>query len=105
MENRVPRSVNTSCQKRAVKRGSRSDTKSVGMPWCLNTMSTNRRAVCTDVTSAATAARCTILLKRSTKTTILVFRLESRGRPNMKSIETDSQHSDGVGSGCRGACE
>ncbi|KAE9158217.1 hypothetical protein PF005_g32538 [Phytophthora fragariae] len=29
------------------------------MPWCLNTMSTNRRAVCLAVTSAGTAARCT----------------------------------------------
>ncbi|KAE8960252.1 hypothetical protein PF004_g29738 [Phytophthora fragariae] len=30
-------------------------------------MSTNRRAVCLAVTSAGTAARCTILLNRSTK--------------------------------------
>ncbi|KAE9091637.1 hypothetical protein PF007_g18800 [Phytophthora fragariae] len=40
-------------------------------------MSTNRRAVCLAVTSAGTAARCTILLKRSTKTTIPVLRLLS----------------------------
>ncbi|KAE9172958.1 hypothetical protein PF002_g29431 [Phytophthora fragariae] len=50
---------------------------SIGMPWCLNTMSTNRRAVCLAVTSAGTAARCTILLNRSTKTTIPVLRLLS----------------------------
>ncbi|GMF82202.1 unnamed protein product [Phytophthora fragariaefolia] len=68
------------------------------MPWCLNTMSTNRRAVGLAATSAGTAARCTILLKRSTKTTIPVLRLLSGGRPKMKSIEMDCQHSDGVGS-------
>ncbi|KAE9006947.1 hypothetical protein PR002_g16345 [Phytophthora rubi] len=34
-------------------------------------MSTNRRAVCLAVTSAGTAVRCTILLNRSTKTTIV----------------------------------
>ncbi|KAE8892008.1 hypothetical protein PF005_g19453 [Phytophthora fragariae] len=61
-------------------------------------MSTNRRAVCLAVTSTGTAARCTILLKRSTKTTIPVIRLLSGGRPNTKSIEMDCQHSDGVGS-------
>ncbi|KAE8984364.1 hypothetical protein PR003_g24395 [Phytophthora rubi] len=60
-------------------------------------MSTNTRAVCLAVTSAGTAARCTILLNRSTKTTIPVFRLLSGGRPNTKSIEMDCQHSDGVG--------
>ncbi|KAE8957431.1 hypothetical protein PF005_g27217 [Phytophthora fragariae] len=42
-------------------------------------MSTNRRAVCLAVTSAGTAARCTILLNRSTKTTIPVLRLLSGG--------------------------
>ncbi|KAE8951804.1 hypothetical protein PF005_g23346 [Phytophthora fragariae] len=52
-------------------------------------MSTNRRAVCLAVTSAGTAARCTILLNRSTKTTIPVLRLLSGGRPNTKSIEMD----------------
>ncbi|GMF82294.1 unnamed protein product [Phytophthora fragariaefolia] len=31
MDNCVPRSANTSCQKRAVKHGSRSDTISIGM--------------------------------------------------------------------------
>ncbi|KAE8907154.1 hypothetical protein PF003_g9436 [Phytophthora fragariae] len=61
-------------------------------------MSTNRRAVCLAVTSAGTAARCTILLNRSTKTTIPVLRFLSGGRPNTKSIEMDCQHSDGVGS-------
>ncbi|GMF62782.1 unnamed protein product [Phytophthora fragariaefolia] len=84
MDNGVPRSVNTSCQKRAVKRGSRSDTVSIGIPWCLNTMSTNRRAVYLAVTSAGSAARSTILLKRSTKTTIPVLRLLSGGRTKMK---------------------
>ncbi|KAE9321083.1 hypothetical protein PF008_g17887 [Phytophthora fragariae] len=68
------------------------------MPWCLNTKSTNRRAVCLAVTSAGTAARWTILPKRSTKTTIPVLHLLSGGRPNTKSIEMDCQHSDGVGS-------
>ncbi|KAE9288302.1 hypothetical protein PF008_g26180 [Phytophthora fragariae] len=59
-------------------------------------MSTNRRAVCLAVTSVGTAARCTTLLNRSTKTTIPVLRLLSGGRPNTKSIEMDCQHSDGV---------
>ncbi|KAE8889510.1 hypothetical protein PF005_g20906 [Phytophthora fragariae] len=63
-------------------------------------MSTNRRAACLAVTSAGTAARCTILLKRSTKTTIPVLRLLSGERPKPKSIEMDCQHSDGVGSDC-----
>ncbi|GMF61132.1 unnamed protein product [Phytophthora fragariaefolia] len=66
------------------------------MPWCRNTMSTNRRAVSLAVTSAGTAARCTILLKRSTKTTKPVRRLLSGGRPKTKSIEMDCQHSDEV---------
>ncbi|KAE9343659.1 hypothetical protein PF008_g9588 [Phytophthora fragariae] len=61
-------------------------------------MSTNRRAFCLAVTSAGTAARCTIFLKRSTMTTIPVLRLLSGGRPNTKSIKMDCQHSDGVGS-------
>ncbi|KAE9003904.1 hypothetical protein PR002_g17211 [Phytophthora rubi] len=60
-------------------------------------MPTNRRAVCLAFTSAGTAARCIILLNRSTKTTISVIRLLSGGRPNTKSIEMDCQHSDGVG--------
>ncbi|KAE9271092.1 hypothetical protein PF008_g30439 [Phytophthora fragariae] len=47
-------------------------------------MSTNRRAVCLAVTSAGTAARCTILLNRSTKTTIPVLRLLSGGRPHTR---------------------
>ncbi|KAE8993216.1 hypothetical protein PR003_g19747 [Phytophthora rubi] len=61
-------------------------------------MSTNRRAICLAVTLADTAARCNILLNRSTKTTIPVPRLLSGGRPNTKSIEMDCQHSDAVGS-------
>ncbi|KAE8992041.1 hypothetical protein PR002_g20673 [Phytophthora rubi] len=48
------------------------------MPWCLNTMSTNRRAFCLAVTSAGTAARCTIFLKRSTKTLPLVIRRKTK---------------------------
>ncbi|KAE8959272.1 hypothetical protein PR003_g34276 [Phytophthora rubi] len=44
------------------------------MPWCLNTMSTNRRAVCLAVTSAGTAARCTILLNRSTSSPLVIRR-------------------------------
>ncbi|KAE8881783.1 hypothetical protein PF005_g23414 [Phytophthora fragariae] len=52
-------------------------------------MSTNRRAVCLAVTSAGTAASCSIWLNRSSKTTILVLRLLSGGRPNTKSIEMD----------------
>ncbi|KAE8877382.1 hypothetical protein PF005_g22559 [Phytophthora fragariae] len=68
-------------------------------------MSTNRCAVCLAVTSADTAARCTILLNRSTKTTIPVLLLLSGGRPNTKSIEMDCQHSDGVGSDWSGSCE
>ncbi|KAE9014291.1 hypothetical protein PR003_g5947 [Phytophthora rubi] len=60
-------------------------------------MSTNRRTVCLAVASVGTLARCTILLKRSTKTTIQVLRLLSGGRPNTKSIEMDCQHSDAVG--------
>ncbi|KAE8978192.1 hypothetical protein PR001_g24434 [Phytophthora rubi] len=47
-------------------------------------MSTSRRAICLAVTSAGTAARCTILLNRSTKTTIPVFRLLSGGRPTLR---------------------
>ncbi|KAE9082734.1 hypothetical protein PF010_g21467 [Phytophthora fragariae] len=68
-------------------------------------MSTNRRAVCLAVTSAGTAARCTILLKRSMKTTIPVLRWLSGGRPKTKSIEMDCQPYDGDGSDRSGACE
>ncbi|KAE8894869.1 hypothetical protein PF005_g899 [Phytophthora fragariae] len=51
-------------------------------------MSTNRRVLCLAVTSAGTAARFIILLKRSTKTTIPILCLLSGGRPNMTPLPT-----------------
>ncbi|OWZ06966.1 hypothetical protein PHMEG_00020709, partial [Phytophthora megakarya] len=66
--NRVPNVLKSSVQKAAVNLGSRSETIKLGRPWCRYTISRKIAADCTAVTETATGARCTILLKRSTKT-------------------------------------
>ena len=100
---RIPSVLNMDCQTSAVDRGSRSETSSRGNPWRRKIVSIKTRSHADALMDSGTATRCTILLNLSTNTRIPVFLCGSAGNPKTKSIETDSQHSAGMGKGCNGA--
>ena len=87
----------------AVNHGSLSEISPRGKPWSQKAVSVKTRAQPCAVIDSRTAARCNILLKRSTNTRIPLFLCASSGFPKTKSIKTDCQHSAGIGRCCSGA--
>src|SRR5690242_7546140 len=104
MDNLVSRSPNSARQNLEVNRVSRSDTISTGSPCRRNTTSTKTLAVFSAEILSETGARWTILLNRSTNTRMPLHPCVSLGSPNMKSILTDFQLSDGTANERSGAC-
>jgi hypothetical protein len=99
----VPRRRNSSLQKRATNRGSRSETIVSGSPWALNTCSKKSVAEPAASMFSEHGARCTILLKRHTNTNTPVLPRPSFGNPKTKSKLMDCQHSVGTGRLASGA--
>ena len=104
MASRVPSVSNNAVQKRAVNRGSLSDTITSGRPWFLNTCSMKSRAEPSAVMVSAHGASLTILLRRHTKTSMPVWRCLFFGNPKTKSMLILDHASFGMGRLCNGAC-
>ena len=95
----TPKRANKACHNLLVKRGSLSDTNSRGKPWCLNTLSKKMSARFSALTSSVHGAKCTILDRRSTNTTMAVAPEAVLGKDVMRSRLTEDQVSSGICSG------
>ena len=93
----VPNVLKRTFQNSDVNLESRSDTKVLGMPWCLNTVSWKTLAICMADMLALTGIILTYLDKRSTNTAMASCPCMVRGSLTIKSRDTDSQNVSGTG--------
>ena len=96
----VLRRENISSQNLLTNHGSQSEMITSSIPCSLNTWLTNKRAYSAAVISLVQGKKCTILVKRSTKTATVVLPSDY-GKPVTRSVVICCQARSGRGIGCK----
>ena len=96
----VPRRENISSQNLLPNLGSRSEMITSGIPCGLNTWLANKQAYSVAVISLVQGKKCTVLVKRSTKTATVVLTSDP-GKSVTRSVVICYQAYSGRGTGCK----